>query len=305
MSWTSQNIDELQTSLRKELGKLEVQSLKLIGEGFRSIAAETDDHIVLVGKHQDASKSFRRDHAILPKIAGSLPIEVPSPDYFIESSESFPFGVLCYPKIRGTVITKGIIREINLQNLTGEIAGFLVALHSVNTDSLELTLLDIFEENQQLRDHILPTLEQILDRRERNLVVRWWKEYLENDDHFKFKPVLVHGDLWYENLILTQNLQNLVGVIDFEACGLRDPAADFAPLMHLGLCFCQDVFFAYSKDRENDSVAFHKRIQLHWERREFGGIRYSILNDDRKELADSIQKLRQGPILNGAFERAL
>ena len=40
-----------------------------------------------------------------------------------------------------------------------------------------------------------------------------------------------------------------------------------------------------------------RRVQWHWELREFGGIRGAVELDDREELEDSIRKLRAGPVL--------
>ena len=304
MTWNTENIDALRNALRSELEGLDVQHLDFIGEGFRSIVAETDDHIILIGKHPGSAESFKKEYTLLPGIAKSLPCEVPRPDYFAES-ELFPYGVMGYPKICGVVLSMENIDEANLQNVSAEVAEFLVALHNLDTRPLGLNQPDYLEQDRQLRDHVLPTLERVMERREFNLIDRWWKEYLENEDNFRFDPAFGHGDLWYENLILSQNLQHIVGVIDFEACGLRDPASDFAPLNHLSLDFCREVSSIYAKQKGLDLVPFDKCIQRHWEKREFGGIRYSIKNGDQDELNDSIRKLRRGPILSGGLDRGL
>jgi aminoglycoside phosphotransferase (APT) family kinase protein len=280
--------------------------LKLIGEGFRSIAIEADgQYIVLIGKHSKSSEAFLQDKVILPQIADLLPCEIPTPQYFIESSEAFPFGVLCYPKIDGITLTKELIRKTNLPILALDIANFLVALHGLDARLFGLEHPDLFEEDQKLKKDVLPTLKRILSTSEQTLVVEWWKVYQEGEENFMFEPSLIHGDLWYENFLLEKDLQHLVGIIDFEACRLGDPASDFAPLYYLGSDFLEAVFSDYASKREVDLAAFRKRIQRHWEKREFGGIRYSIQNNDESELHDSIKKIRRGPILNGAFEREL
>ncbi len=231
--------------------------------------------------------------------------QIPTPQYFIESSEAFPFGVLCYPKIDGITLTKELIRKTNLPILALDIANFLVALHGLDARSFGLEHPDLFEEDQKLKKDVLPTLKRILSTSEQTLVVEWWKVYQEGEENFMFEPSLIHGDLWYENFLLEKDLQHLVGIIDFEACRLGDPASDFAPLYYLGSDFLEAVFSDYASKREVDLAAFRKRIQRHWEKREFGGIRYSIQNNDESELHDSIKKIRRGPILNGAFEREL
>jgi aminoglycoside phosphotransferase (APT) family kinase protein len=297
------NNDVPEASIRSELGELSTSGLKQIGGGFRSIAFESTSHIILVGKHPGASESFRREHRILPDIAEALPVDIPIPDFLIESSSAFPHGLMCYPRIIGTVLTKENIPKANLTNLALETAGFLTSLHSIDISTFELDQPDIRLETKLLRDETLPILKQSLNDREYDLVFRWWTSYIDSEDNFTFDPVFIHGDLWYENLILTEDLQHLAGVIDFEACGLKDPAADFAPLTYLGTSFCESVLSEYLRlcnGRKIDNAAFSRRIKCYAETREFGGLRYAIEHDNGKELEDSLHKLRNGTILNGA-----
>ncbi len=74
----TRKLDEIQKALNTELTDLEIADLKLIGEGFRSIAIEADgQYIVLIGKHSKSSEAFLQDKVILPQIADLLPCEIP------------------------------------------------------------------------------------------------------------------------------------------------------------------------------------------------------------------------------------
>ena len=48
------------------------------------------------------------------------------------------------------------------------------------------------------------------------------------------------------------------------------------------------------------TAAFAHRLQRYWELREFEGIQFAVVHADEDELADSLDKLRRGAVLNPA-----
>ena len=89
----------------------------------------------------------------------------------------------------------------------------------------------------------------------------------------------------------------MLGVLDFENTAVGDPAQDFAALLYLGRPFAEGVIAAYQLGGGQLGENFDHRLEQLWAVREFGGVQFSVRYDDPEELQDSVQKLRNGPIL--------
>ena len=96
---------------------------------------------------------------------------------------------------------------------------------------------------------------------------------------------LVHGDLWYENMIFDG--EQVLGVIDFEAVSVGHPLVDFMTQAFLGYGFSRSVIQAFQKYGafqydENLATSF---MFL----RELRGLDYGIQTQDVDE--DSLAKV--------------
>jgi aminoglycoside 2''-phosphotransferase len=70
---------------------------------------------------------------------------------------------------------------------------------------------------------------------------RLWAGYLDEPEHFRFQPVLIHRDLGIEHVLLEPG-GRLAGVIDWGDAAIGDPAIDFAGLLGgLGEAFARQV----------------------------------------------------------------
>jgi aminoglycoside 2''-phosphotransferase len=124
----------------------------------------------------------------------------------------------------------------------------------------------------------------------------WWDAYrdaLEATDH---APTLVHGDLWYGNLLVSDDGSRLAGILDWENVALDDPARDLATLMHSGEAFTQTVMDAYERAGGVLDPALLDRALWHWEFRELTGIALAVEAGDGPETRDAARKLREGPL---------
>ena len=113
-----------------------------------------------------------------------------------------------------------------------------------------------------------------------------------------YHSVVLHGDLWYENILVDEPVHTVTGILDFEAMVIGDAAADFASLLYLGKPFVAQVLQFYADATGSLDENFVHRLNRWWELRDFGGIAYSVQYNDAAELADSIRKICEGPILN-------
>ncbi len=78
---------------------------------------------------------------------------------------------------------------------------------------------------------------------------------------FRFEPVLVHGDLGTSHILVNET-EGLVGLLDFEAVTIGDPAIDFVGfIITLGPEVCDRVISLYAGLVDN---GFRERVLGYW-----------------------------------------
>ena len=282
------------------------QPVRLLGTGFSSIVVEVAGaRVFRVGKHAAAPPGHAREVRLLPELRDWLATPVPEPKWYAGPCAEFPFGVIGYPKLEGEPLTPDLLPQTDLRRLAMEVAGFLVALHGFPPDraqELGVPGQDArWADLVALRDEELPLLRDVLTAGEHRTVARWWDGFLTDAELRRHAPRLLHGDLWYEN-ILVDAARSVVGVLDFADASVGDPAQDFATLRHLDEPFMEHVLDAYTAAGGLLGDNIQHRVRRYWELREFGGVRYAV-RFDPTELEDAVRKLRNGPVLSQPPER--
>lgn len=205
-----------------------------------------------------------------------------------------------YPKLPGTPLLPEML-GLEGNNLIPELANFLAALHRFprrEALSIGIPVLSTCSPGAEaMRDQVLPVLSAHLTHAECERVTRWWEFFLSDERIGCYEPALVHGDLWYENVLVDERGEHVLGVVDFEGAVLADPATDFAAQFYLGEPFVLSLWEQYVEAggrAEEDLLYRAKRL---WQLREFEGAQFSIRTDDMEELEDSIVKLRRSGVL--------
>ena len=287
-------------ALFPELG--DVHPCRSLGSGFNSVAVETANGIIFrIAKNEAAGKRYAKEVRLLPRLARVVPTAVPEPRWYAESAEGFPFGLIGYKRIDGQPLEPEMLATGSEQQLAADLARFLLALHTFPLPEARILGVPGREPGQQrfesLHHNVMPALKASLTAADRRTVSLWWDTFLADERMHQYKPVLCHGDLWCENILVDDRADRVVGVVDFEAAALSDPAQDFAALLHLGQGFANRVIDSYvSAGGQLDRDYLH-RIRRIWELRPFYGLEFAVKFNDEAELSDSINKLRTGPIL--------
>lgn len=276
--------DELAAALERALPELRVRPLRVLDVGFGSTVAETADGVVVrVARTARAAAGHEREAALLPAIAPRLPVLIPDPRWRLPPDDELPFGAIAYAKLPGAPLAPAAADDA----VAADVGAFLRALHAIDDAALPRAEDDL----DALRAATTPALREELDRAELEEVDAWWEDVLADARLRAYRPVLRHGDLWYDNLLVDRG--TLVGVVDWEAAGLGDAAEDFAALRHVGDRFVRTVLGAYGA---HDPDLPH-RIERRWQLRELYGVRLAVELGDASELADAVRKLRAGPVL--------
>jgi aminoglycoside phosphotransferase (APT) family kinase protein len=267
------------------------------------VAVETAGGAIFrIARTAATAAGHSREMTLLPALRQAMTVAVPSPEWRVgPGHKRVPFGAIGYRKLPGTVLTPGDAND----RVAADLAAALVSLHGFPVS--EATRLGVprapgwSETMAELEAEFMPALRRLVTNEEHRLLERWAAGVAEERGLDDFRPALCHRDLWFGNLLVNGEPPRLVGVLDWEAARIGDPAQDLSAQFHLGERFAETVLAAYG----SPEAGFRRRVSRFWELREFGGLRWALEHDDEAELADSLAKLRAGPILGPRPGRTL
>jgi aminoglycoside phosphotransferase (APT) family kinase protein len=231
-----------------------VAPLRVLGEGFFSVAVATASGMVFrLGTSPDVFARYRKEWRVLPWLmAQSLPLEVPGPRWLLEPDDSFPFGGTGYPLIEGRTLTEADVTGPHRARFAEQIAAFSLAVHRLPV--AQAYALGVPDGRTVARawheeDRAISTvaLEAVLTADEQATVARWWDGFFTAFKARAYAPVMTHGDLGDENLIVSVDGTRLVAAIDWEHCAAGDPLDDFRHLQDLGRDFLDETLAAYRR----------------------------------------------------------
>jgi aminoglycoside 2''-phosphotransferase len=97
-----------------------------------------------------------------------------------------------------------------------------------------------------------------LENEEREHIDRFFRAFLEGDEHFRFEAVLTHSDLGMEHVLVDESSGRLTGLIDFGDAEIGDPAVDFVGMN-------QDIRLAALRTYSLPlGEAFDERVEHGW-----------------------------------------
>lgn len=294
----SHQLRQIAISIAKEFPDLQpIEPLKVVGEGFRSIAVETSGGILVrVGKSSEARIGFDLESLALPFIRDHVSAPIPEPRWHSSSSSSFEYGAFGYRKLSGE---EPLPDDPTLkQSFIPELAKFLVQLHSAPVDQALLVGIPRVDSVKRIigaRSVVMPELKTRLTSQEFALLDRWWDELEGDKNMFTDRIAVCHHDLWHGNL-LVDPIGHLAGVLDWSHCEVGDPANDFAAIYHFGDELAQLFIDEYKNQGGSVSVDDMHRISKFWQSRELGRIAWAIENDDQEEVSEGVHRLRRGTI---------
>jgi aminoglycoside phosphotransferase (APT) family kinase protein len=283
--------------------QLAVAPLRHHATGFGSIVVETSDQVMFrIARTAGTAEGHAREERLLPALRQSLPVAIPAPEFRAEpGAGGFAHGVIGYRRIPGTPLDPESLPRLELHQVASQVAAFLVALHGFPAQvAAELGVPESDRDRRGLeaiRRAVHPPLKRTLSRREYLRIQGWWDGLLHDAEFGRFTPVLTHGDLWYDHVLLDEEFAHVVAIVDWESAALGDPASDLATQLHLGEAFAEATINAYAALGVRVDEAFRHRMRRHWELREVDGVRQAVALNDRDELEDGVRKLRAGPIL--------
>lgn len=249
------------------LSNLDFSTKVILGKGYVSEAYKVkllnnkeNEYTVLKGLIKDSYKCYEDSFNNLKFIYNNgnpliKSIKIPFENLIlIKSNNEFKYGALIYKNITGIILKENLFNKINIENITNLISNFLTELYNIPIDknfSLEnykKTQLDYFNTILLTLTNYLQNKNILYDNIKLLNLENEYKNYLKE---FK-EPHFIHGDFWEENMIISNDYQNLLGIIDFDNFGIGDNALDFATLSDFGYDFINIVLNKcnFIKDKE-------------------------------------------------------
>jgi aminoglycoside 2''-phosphotransferase len=272
------------------IGETDASAWALIDQGFSSAAYMVDGWVVRVARNTDAQWGHELELRLLPALAGRLAVAIPVSPLLVEPRRGIPFGALVYRWLPGRPMQRGDGER--RPELAIELADTLIALHSFPlpaANGVGVPRADLLADLAIVRELTQPLLGAEFDPSLATRLDAWFHETLA--DPLPFVSTLCHGDPWYGNLLVDDGL-HLVGLVDFEAAVVTDPAVDLAATFHMGPTFGRIAADRYHRRRGDDDRTFQTRVQRHRLLRELNGVVYVLRHDWEEELPDAISKVR-------------
>ena len=214
-----------------------------------------------VPRRPENEVALRREAALLPELAPTLPVAVPRFEYLWEG-EAPPRIVVGYRRIPGTGLTAAGLAGPRGAAAIRPLAGFLRALHAFPLDRAARLGFDVIDPKgwrseyeatfRWIRTEAFPRL----TARERDWTTRRFEGYLDEPRNFRFAPALLHRDLEAQHVLVLRASGRVTGVIDWGDASVGDPAFDFAGLLRdLGAGPTRRILRAYGGPRDAGALA--------------------------------------------------
>ncbi|HEX7023445.1 MAG TPA: phosphotransferase, partial [Gemmatimonadales bacterium] len=217
-----------------------------------------------VAKHAGAAAALVRECRLLPRLASTLPLAVPEPEFCFAGEGDDPAFAL-HRELPGPALTRErylALPEPARERCAGAVGRFLARLHA--TDLALARACGVPEVDygrraaellERAREGLWPRLAEE-DRRwvERRLTV------FPGGDPARVPRVLLHGDLSPDHILYDEAAARVTGVIDFGDLAAGDPAWDLVYLYEdYGEDFLERAMRAYPAEGDPGW-----RVRMRW-----------------------------------------
>ena len=263
------------------------------GSGYQNtVFRSANDWLIRLGRTQADGQRLVEEGKLLERLVAAMSFQVPTPA-FLQQSDVFPTGVMVYRRLAGVALDTA-----HPERLTRAIAEQLGAI---------IAKLHTFAPREEVRDAASEAwrvwlseprewLERALATRERSTFDAWLADIEVDAGMQRFSTCFIHGDLWFDHVLIDPLSGCITGIVDFGDAGWGDPAQDLATQFHMGPQFFERVLAVYAEFSTQPPDVLKSRIRRRWQLREFHGLWWAWKRNDRVEIDDALRKLRAGPV---------
>jgi len=214
---------------------LDAGHIEPLGAGWDCTAFVVDGRLVFrFPRRAEVVAALAVEVALLAELGPSLPLPVPRPDHVAPSALDFRWPFAGYPLLPGVPLDPSALDDAATERVANELGGFLSALHRFPTDRAAELGVPVYTpeawvaRTAELWRGAQPLVVEGLGVERARSLDAGWETRLGNPALMDFRPVLVHGDLALEHVLVEPRSGVVSGVIDFGDAMVADPALDYA-----------------------------------------------------------------------------
>lgn len=170
---------------------------------------------------------------LLPELAPTLPLPIPHFRYVVLApSTTFPRAFVGYEALKGEPLTRYTPQIWDEGWWPPAVGAFLTALQRFpirRAQELGVpggTASDWRRRYSELYECVQERVYALITSDQRAAIGRYFEHFLNDPRHFEFEPVLLHGDVYSQHVLVDHAQQRVTGIIDFSECKIGDPAFD-------------------------------------------------------------------------------
>lgn len=211
-----------------------VEVAAVVSDGDDDVALVVDDErrrwMVRSPRDTVAGASLEAEMALLRSFGayvdtGRLPFAVPAPAGFAQLDEGG--RAVVYPEIPGHPLPLEQLRPG--PGLARAVGQAIAALHELPSSLVEDAGLPSYTADDYRRRRLAELDEAAATGRVPVRLLRRWEASLEDVAVWRYRPVVTHGDLGADHVLVAQQTVN--GIVDWSSCQVADPADDLAWLL--------------------------------------------------------------------------
>lgn len=230
-------MDETQCrrALAEAFPDLAVASVAFEGEGWDYEIWSVNGHTLFrFPRRRDVAEQLENEVSLLRELTEALPVPVPNPRYYSEGCRSFKLPFMGYERVEGTPLSHAVLGSEERERAAREAGRFIGELHSFPRERAEEVGVRGYTP-ESWRQHYVDFHRRmheyvyvLLPAEIQAAAETFWTQFLSDERMQRFEPVLIHGDLGPEHVLVDEGSGAVTGVIDFGDAAVADPALDLA-----------------------------------------------------------------------------
>ncbi len=264
--------DDYRRLVESRVRGVEIQTCESIVDGWSSYVLDVNgDLIFRFPRRPEIAHDVEKEILLLPLLAAALPVQVPRYNVDVRDAPDGPVIYVGYDKIQDRQLSQEALQpQAQRRLLARDIGELLSALHRIPLDGLvaahvkPVTVGGWRRGYQEFFDRAQRDVFPLLSAGAQRVESAMWHGFLDDDDNFRFSPVLVHADLGPEHVICDYEEGRVVGIIDWEDAQIGDPALDVTGLFHeVSEAFALEVLGYYAGNTDQGlmkRVRFYARV---------------------------------------------
>ena len=274
-----------------------------IGEGYNSksyrFIINSKKYILLKGQISESSICYEQSYKSIKFLNNEgnpyiKSVKIPNKGIIVikpnDKNIFFKNGCLFYEEIEGLIFYEKYFNKINKENIANKLSAFLYELYNIPINNSDVQRAKNYIISQFNGD--IETVKNYFEGKNIDKINEFEKEFLEYFNEFDDYHY-THGDLWEENMIISDDYQDLIGIVDFDNFILGDIAKDFASLLDLGFDFV-NLLVQKNEKCFKDKNEFIKRIKLYEKKIIIDDLAYILGSDNLKwRLNSKLEELKK------------